>query len=41
LRRLDDHHMEEIYALADVNTPVTIVGARDYENSVTQALKGL
>jgi len=38
---LDDHHMAEIYALADVNTPVTIVGARDYENGVTQALKGL
>lgn len=38
---LDDHQMEEIYALADVNTPVTIVGARDYENSVTHALKGL
>jgi L,D-peptidoglycan transpeptidase YkuD (ErfK/YbiS/YcfS/YnhG family) len=38
---LDDHHMAEIYALADVDTPVTIVGARDYENSVTQALKGL
>jgi lipoprotein-anchoring transpeptidase ErfK/SrfK len=38
---LDDHHMAEIYALADVNTPVTIVGARDYENSVSQALKGL
>jgi L,D-peptidoglycan transpeptidase YkuD (ErfK/YbiS/YcfS/YnhG family) len=38
---LDDRHMAEIYALADVNTPVTIVGARDYENSVTQALKGL
>ena len=38
---LDDHHMAELYALADVDTPVTIVGARDYENSVTQALKGL
>jgi murein L,D-transpeptidase YafK len=38
---LDDHHMAELYALADVNTPVTIVGARDYENSVTQAMKGL
>lgn len=38
---LDDRHMDEIYALADVNTPVTIVGARDYENSVSHALKGL
>jgi len=38
---LDDYQMAEIYALADVDTPVTIVGARDYENSVTQALKGL
>jgi len=38
---LDDRHMAEIYALADVDTPVTIVGARDYENSVTLALKGL
>jgi len=38
---LDDRHMEELYALADVNTPVTIVGARDYDNNVTQALKGL
>jgi hypothetical protein len=38
---LDDHHMAELYALAEVDTPVTIVGARDYENSVTQALKGL
>jgi len=38
---LDDRYMAEIYALADVDTPVTIVGARDYENSVSQALKGL
>lgn len=38
---LDDHHMAELYALAEIDTPVTIVGARDYENSVTQALKGL
>jgi len=38
---LDDHQMAEIYALADVDTPVTIVGARDFENSVTQAMRGL
>ncbi len=38
---LDDHQMDEIYTLADVDTPVTIVGARDYENSVAQAMKGL
>jgi hypothetical protein len=38
---LDNHQMDEIYALADVNTPVTIVGARDYENSISQAMKGL
>lgn len=38
---LDDHQMDEIYALADVDTPVTIVGARDFENSVAQAMKGL
>jgi hypothetical protein len=38
---LDDHQMAELYALADIDTPVTIVGARDYENSVTQAMKGL
>jgi murein L,D-transpeptidase YafK len=38
---LDNHQMDEIYAIADVNTPVTIVGARDYDNSVSQAMKGL
>ena len=38
---LDNHQMDEIYALADVNTPVTIVGAKDYENSISQAMKGL
>ncbi|HWR97276.1 MAG TPA: L,D-transpeptidase [Candidatus Methanoperedens sp.] len=38
---LDNSQMEEIYALADVDTPVTIVGARDYENSISQAMKGL
>ncbi|HEY5999518.1 MAG TPA: L,D-transpeptidase [bacterium] len=38
---LDNHQMDEIYALADINTPVTIVGARDFENSISQAMKGL
>jgi hypothetical protein len=38
---LDNHQMDEIYALTDVNTPVTIVGARDFENSISQAMKGL
>jgi L,D-peptidoglycan transpeptidase YkuD (ErfK/YbiS/YcfS/YnhG family) len=38
---LDDRQMEELYAIADVGTPVTIVGATDYENCVTVALRGL
>jgi L,D-peptidoglycan transpeptidase YkuD (ErfK/YbiS/YcfS/YnhG family) len=38
---LDDRHMEELFVLAEVGTPVTIVGATDYENSVTEAMKGL
>jgi lipoprotein-anchoring transpeptidase ErfK/SrfK len=38
---LDDRHMEELFAIADVGTPVTIVGATDYENCVTVALKKL
>jgi murein L,D-transpeptidase YafK len=38
---LDNSQMDEIYALADINTPVTIVGARDFENSISLAMKGL
>lgn len=38
---LDDHQMEELYAVAEVGTPVTIVGATNYDNTVAMAMKGL
>lgn len=38
---LDDHHMDELYAIAGVGMPVTIVGAIDFDNAVALALKEL
>jgi len=38
---MEDHHIEELFRIVDVGTPVTIVGAIDYENSVTSAMKKL
>lgn len=38
---LDNGKMDEIYNLADLGTPVTIVGAVDYKNSLSSAIEGL
>jgi hypothetical protein len=38
---LDNKEMEELFSLLPVGTPVTIVGAVEYENSISEAMKGL
>lgn len=38
---LENRHMDEIYNIAGVGTPVTIVGTIDHENSISSAIKGL
>ncbi len=38
---MEDHHIDELFRIVDVGTPVTIVGAIEYENSVTSAMKEL
>jgi len=38
---LEDRHMDELYALVATGTPVTIVGATDYENAVARAIREL
>lgn len=38
---MEDHHIDELFRIVDVGTPVTIVGAIEYENSVTSAMKKL
>ncbi len=38
---MEDHHIDELFRIIDVGTPVTIVGAIEYENSVTSAMKEL
>jgi murein L,D-transpeptidase YafK len=38
---MEDHHIDELFRIIDVGTPVTIVGAIEYENSVTSAMKKL
>lgn len=37
---VENHHIDEIYKIVNVGTPVTIVGAVDYENSISTAIKG-
>ncbi len=38
---MEDYHIDELFRIIDVGTPVTIVGAIEYENSVTSAMKEL
>ncbi|MEW6601847.1 MAG: L,D-transpeptidase [Nitrospirota bacterium] len=38
---MEDQHIEELFRIVEVGTPVTIVGAIEYENSVTSAMKNL
>lgn len=38
---LEDRHMDELYALVEAGTPVTIVGATDVENAVARAIRDL
>jgi len=38
---LDDKHMDELYALVNVGTPVTIVGAVESDNSISDAMRDL
>ena len=36
---LDNEHMEELYAMVEVGTPIAIIGALDDRNSLSSALK--
>lgn len=38
---LDDEYMKELFNLTEAGTPVTIVGALDYDNAVSSLMKGL
>lgn len=38
---LDNDHMDEIFAMVDVGTNVTIVGSTDDDNDISSALEGL
>lgn len=38
---LENNQMDELYAIAAVGTPVTIVGATEYQNHVSAAIEGL
>jgi L,D-peptidoglycan transpeptidase YkuD (ErfK/YbiS/YcfS/YnhG family) len=38
---LDNNHIDELYNLIDVGTPVTIVGAIDYNNIISSTIKDL
>jgi L,D-peptidoglycan transpeptidase YkuD (ErfK/YbiS/YcfS/YnhG family) len=38
---MDDRHLDELYNLIEVGTPVTIVGAIDYDNIISSTIKGL
>ncbi|MBI4824691.1 MAG: L,D-transpeptidase [Nitrospirae bacterium] len=38
---LDNKHMDELFGIADIGTPVTIVGAVDYDNTISSTMKGL
>lgn len=37
---IENRHIDELYTIVSVGTPVTIVGAVDYENSIASAIKG-
>ena len=38
---MENDQLNELYNLVDVGTPVTIVGAIDYENIISSAIKDL
>lgn len=38
---MEDPHIDELFRIVDIGTPVTIVGAIEYENSITSAMKKL
>ncbi|MBM2838128.1 MAG: YkuD protein [Deltaproteobacteria bacterium] len=38
---LENSHIDELFLIVSIGTPVTIVGAVDYENSITTAVRGL
>lgn len=38
---LENSHIDELFLIVGIGTPVTIVGAIDYENSITTAVRGL
>jgi len=38
---MENDQINELYHLVDVGTPVTIVGAIDYDNKISSAIKGL
>lgn len=38
---LENSHIDELFLMVSIGTPVTIVGAIDYENSITTAVRGL
>jgi lipoprotein-anchoring transpeptidase ErfK/SrfK len=38
---LENSHIDELFLIVNIGTPVTIVGAVEYENSITTAVRGL
>jgi len=38
---MENRYLDELYSLIDVGTPVTIVGAIDYNNIISSTIKGL
>jgi len=38
---LDNRHMDELFRVVDAGTPITIVGAIEYENSISAAINEL
>ncbi len=38
---MENNHLDELFKLVNVGTPVTIVGAIDYENTIASAIKDL
>ncbi len=38
---MENQHIEELFNIVDVGTPVTIVGVIEYENRITSAMKNL
>lgn len=38
---MENDHMDELFSIVDVGTPVTIVGAVEYDNNISSAIKRL